>query len=78
MTAVASTHTTHLTGEAAAIAADLEHLVECHNDDRTLCGLHAADMPWNDAETTCVVCLAMEDVPCGCPPTCSCKETTCD
>ena len=52
---------------------DLDHWTECHDNDRTLCGLDASDMTEVDFDTaSCVVCEDLRDQPCGCAPDCWC------
>lgn len=59
----------------------LDHIVECHDDNRGLCGIDLTGVPWMDepdANKLCVVCVDLEDVHCGCE--CGCcddvEETT--
>jgi hypothetical protein len=54
-------------------AADLQHVACCRNDDMALCGTDVTDAPWLDDETSCVVCVDLDEFdacPFGgsCPP----------
>jgi hypothetical protein len=51
---------------------DLLHLVECHDDNLTLCGLDATDVPWVDDGLPCVVCTDLDRWHCGCE--CGCCD----
>jgi hypothetical protein len=51
---------------------DLHHRTHCHDDNLTLCGLDATDIPWTDDPTTCVVCAELNEMDCDCPPRCWC------
>jgi hypothetical protein len=60
---------------------ELDHITECHNDDRALCGADLSDAPWVDEwddSRLCVVCSDLDDLHCGCD--CGCcdgdEETT--
>ena len=55
--------------------ADLDHITECHDDDRALCGLDLSGVPFVDElddDRLCVVCADMEYVHCGCE--CGCCD----
>lgn len=48
---------------------DTNHITECHDENRALCGLDITDDPWvpnPPPGTECVVCLDLEPIHCGC------------
>lgn len=66
------TDTAPVTVPLVAEEADLDHWTECHNDNRTRCGLDATDIPWTELDhVACVVCEDLYD-DCGCEPDCWC------
>jgi hypothetical protein len=52
---------------------ELNHVTTCHDENLTLCGLDATDIPWAPFKrTTCVVCSELDEMDCDCPPRCWC------
>ena len=54
---------------------ELHHIVCCHDDNRTMCGLDATYIPWTkpgDALPPCVVCADLDEGEADEWCTCSC------
>jgi hypothetical protein len=54
---------------------ELDHITECHDDDRGLCGMDLTGVPFVDEldeSRLCVVCADLEGLHCGC--SCGCCD----
>lgn len=59
---------------------ELDHITECHDDNRGLCGADLTEAAWvEESLNLCVVCADLDGIHCGCE--CGCcdgGEAVCD